>query len=726
MNKAVIFTRLFSIFLAVVLVIAPLSGAISNEYSKSKALTYNDNIKSNETDVQIPENNSIKDKTEIASKENDPIQDEKKDENGKDKEISRQELKDRLGSLKEDPAYPLILKQHALENILSISSSENDRNKSSEKLDRARLHIEESIAGTLWYDETHLRSINEEQDDNDGTEIEQDDSSEQDDEEQEYDARTSVFRAEKKAAQNIIEAISKNKENTTYDDILIEAVENLVQADRNIAQTAITDAKRASSLYGPGLEENDDEENRDTEKAQKEFDKAVEKVQKGEPIDAIEHFEKAWEHAASMIFRLDAATKPVIVFDSINSRYINSTSVDLSGNVEDAAVYTISNLTLEVNGLQSTLDLNNGTFGTILSLNEGRNYINATAIDIFGNTGVNNVTLIVDTIPPVISYNGAEDGRYYNTSVSVTANMTDENPDTIVILVNGSPYIHGTPIIIEGTYRVEIRARDLAGNTAESSFTFHIDMTPPEIRIFQPANNSFISGTAAVNFTVKDASPVNTQAAVDGLTPVAEIFDSTTYTDGVHYIAVDAVKVSGVVGLFVTKYPSKAGDVGKVLAKNVLKYVPFESVKLGVMDAVYGGIVSALKKGDITADDLLKVAENNGDLGKTLGVVKRSDGSISWLEEGLTEAEAKVLGKRPSGWKHILEEHEDDFIKYGISGENEIKELIYISVKDGSPQTIPIEVGGGTVYILYVTSDKPITTIVGSNGYIVTSYPGLP
>ena len=33
--------------------------------------------------------------------------------------------------------------------------------------------------------------------------------------------------------------------------------------------------------------------------------------------------------------------------------------------------------------------------------------------------------------------------------------------------------------LAEGTYAVDITARDMAGNTAHQSLTFHIDMTPP-------------------------------------------------------------------------------------------------------------------------------------------------------------------------------------------------------------------------------------------------------
>jgi len=188
----------------------------------------------------------------------------------------------------------------------------------------------------------------------------------------------------------------------------------------------------------------------------------------------------------------------------------------------------------------------------------------------------------------------------------------------------------------------------------------------------------------------------------------------------------DAVKVSGAVGTFVVKYPGKISDVGKVLAKYVLKYVPSDLVKIKTLNKLSDNVASTLIKDDIDADDLLKIIENNGNLGKTLGVVKMSDGSVRWLEEGLTVAEAKALGRSPSGWNHILEKHKEHFMDaFGVSIESDMETLIYRSVKKGSLQVIPIEKGGGTIYVYYVTIDKPMTTIVSSNGYIVTSHPGL-
>ncbi|CAG0987352.1 hypothetical protein METP2_02352 [Methanosarcinales archaeon] len=541
MGNIRIFGKLLSILLAIILITAPISSALSAGYTRNNETSANDHNESiGNTKVTPGSESKDSSKTNNSdTRNNNAPEDDSKDTDEK----PHNKLKNRLESLQPDFTSPLTLKQQAYGNLSSLNPVENKNNKDiTKKLDKAKLYITKSVASGLWYDKNHLKPV-QESDDNDDDDNNDNDSADKDENDKGpgIDIKTPVFKSEKTSAQNILEIISKSKDQLPDDDILIETLINLVQADRNIAQTAITDALQATSRNGDNPKH---KEHKNIEKAQKDFDKAIEKIQKGEPIDAIEHFEDAWEHATSEVIRLDAAIKPVIVFDSIRGMYINRTTINLTGHVEDAAVYTLSSITLEVNGIPSTLNLTDGIFETALNLNEGKNHINATVIDNFGNTGTNNITLIVDTILPVISYSGADDGRYYNTSVSVTANMTDENPDTLIILVNGNPYTQNAPIIIEGTYRINITARDLAGNTADSSFTFHIDMTPPAIRIIKPVG-SFISGTAAVNFTVTDISPVNTEVTADGSVPLTGIFDSTAYPDGVHFIMVDAVDAAG-------------------------------------------------------------------------------------------------------------------------------------------------------------------------------------
>lgn len=383
--------RLFAILFAILIITAPIDSAFATGYNQNNEKT------------------SIKQGAEIKDSANDSKDKIKTDtnENTDQKEKDpREKLKELLSSLQPDPTSPLILKQNAYKNISSITLIEDKNNKDLiKKLDEAKFHIAGSIDDKAWYDSVHLTYERNAEEDY-RKEIE-----DKDEDKNKLGIETAVFKEEKLAAINILEIISKSKGNTIDNDLLIEILLNLIQADRNIAQTSITDVQHTFLIYALSLKENKGERNRNLEKAQKEFDNANEKIRKGEPIDAIEHFEKAWRYATAELLRLDKATTPVIVFDSIRSRYINRTDIILSGHVEDAAVYTMPNITLTINGVPSTLNLTEGTFKTTLNLNEGENYINATAIDYFGNTGTNNITLIADTTPPDVAIIAPEDNE---------------------------------------------------------------------------------------------------------------------------------------------------------------------------------------------------------------------------------------------------------------------------------------------------------------------------
>lgn len=89
------------------------------------------------------------------------------------------------------------------------------------------------------------------------------------------------------------------------------------------------------------------------------------------------------------------------------------------------------------------------------------------------------IVRIKDTVPPVITVSGAEDGKFYNTDVTpvVTA-----NEGTLTMTLNGSGY-SGAAITDEGAYTLIIAAVDRDGNTAEKTVSFVIDKTAPAISI---------------------------------------------------------------------------------------------------------------------------------------------------------------------------------------------------------------------------------------------------
>jgi hypothetical protein len=188
----------------------------------------------------------------------------------------------------------------------------------------------------------------------------------------------------------------------------------------------------------------------------------------------------------------------------------------------------------------------------------------------------------------------------------------------------------------------------------------------------------------------------------------------------------DAGKTSGTVGLFITKYPGKTSAVARILARHVLKYVPFENVKLAVLDKIYKGVATRLRIGDITADDLLKVVDNGarrpGDLSRTLGVVKHKlSGEVRWLEEGTNTW----------GWTKIREVHWSDIeAVFGPKTEDEVKEMIFktlkesdtIEVKEGSIRyTMKFLDDEGKPQLLHVVVSDRVDGI--GRGNVVTAFP---
>ena len=138
-----------------------------------------------------------------------------------------------------------------------------------------------------------------------------------------------------------------------------------------------------------------------------------------------------------------------------------------------------------------------------------------------------------------------------------------------------------------------------------------------------------------------------------------------------------------------------------------------------------------VRAGDgITADDVLDlVGDETKKLTPTkiLRVTKRGDGTAVWLEEGLTEAEAIALNVKPSGWKHIREDHFPDLEAanqfaevFGeeYRDENKIRELIMNGAKYGQKIS-----DTGVYHYIEPSSGEILQLIIGSNGYIVTAYP---
>src|SRR5262249_690812 len=150
-----------------------------------------------------------------------------------------------------------------------------------------------------------------------------------------------------------------------------------------------------------------------------------------------------------------------------------------------------------------------GATATFTGLAEGPHTIAAQIADPTGNIGHTTSSLVVDTIRPqltIVSPSGA-----VNTGSPIgLAQYSDAgsgiNPASVHVFVDGSDVtsafsVGSTSItgalsasgLNEGTHQFRVTVADRAGNIADTSVSFVVDVTAPTASFSSPVNNSFIN-----------------------------------------------------------------------------------------------------------------------------------------------------------------------------------------------------------------------------------------
>ncbi|WP_214084342.1 PEGA domain-containing protein [Methanoculleus sp.] len=193
----------------------------------------------------------------------------------------------------------------------------------------------------------------------------------------------------------------------------------------------------------------------------------------------------------------------------------------------------------------------------------------------------------------------------------------------------------------------------------------------------------------------------------------------------------DAAKVAEVVGKFVLKHPELLKPA-MVLLVGVAPHVDEAAEAINAIRKAHGDdVIDRLLINGITENELKVVVRSNGNLLRTLAVVKRGDGTVIWLEEGkLGTAAGKVLGAGRdvggTGWIHIQNNHVylngvNDFKKaFGTAYDDEslIKELILDCAKTGT-----LDPRNPVAYWKKVDEGHLLLVVIGDNGYLRTAYP---
>jgi hypothetical protein len=146
-------------------------------------------------------------------------------------------------------------KQNVLAGLQSLVSSTANHDER-KKLAKAAGEIEESLAASLWVDETHVHEKK----------------------------GSRVFQSEKNAVETLWD-LKKRHHNSTPDSILQALIDRIVRCDRLLATTAIADA-----VAGDG-------DAHDIHKAIRERDRGDEDAARRKFASAIEHYREAWSKA---------------------------------------------------------------------------------------------------------------------------------------------------------------------------------------------------------------------------------------------------------------------------------------------------------------------------------------------------------------------------------------------------------------------------------------------
>jgi RHS repeat-associated protein len=184
----------------------------------------------------------------------------------------------------------------------------------------------------------------------------------------------------------------------------------------------------------------------------------------------------------SIRLTLDTIAPQIAVISPADGLVTNLAAQTITGNLsEDAA--------LTVNGRPVALGPNWG-FSQAVTLVEGLNSFEVTAVDRAGNTGRMTLRLTLDTVPPQITHISPPDSFITGNPLQVLAGRLSE---TASLTVNGQPASLGpdnsyafSTVLLEGVNAFELRATDGAGNSGLVAVRLVLDRVPPQVVISSP------------------------------------------------------------------------------------------------------------------------------------------------------------------------------------------------------------------------------------------------
>ena len=225
-------------------------------------------------------------------------------------------------------------------------------------------------------------------------------------------------------------------------------------------------------------------------------------------------------------------TPPIIHVYPSDGSILNDTTVLVSWNISEN-LSGIDIVYVYIN--DSLLVSTNGSGYIYVNLTDGHYVVRISCTDIAGNTGEAESRIVVDA-PPKLIVHGISNNSYINSGY-LEINWTLFNGE----ISEQHLYVDGREIevvlsyvslhLAEGTHIIVITVVDTEGYVLEKKYVINVDITPPELTILSPQNNTVINNTRIqLRLDVWDNMAID-RIIVSSNSEVMETTNRTIYID---------------------------------------------------------------------------------------------------------------------------------------------------------------------------------------------------
>ena len=234
---------------------------------------------------------------------------------------------------------------------------------------------------------------------------------------------------------------------------------------------------------------------------------------------------------ATSRFTVDLTPPEIEIAEPAAGAYLATATPTIRVTYQDNAALDLATLKVLVNGVDRTALFTKTATGATLALTaetalpQGANQISAEIRDTAGNLDSASVAFNVDLTPPrIVIGSPAAGSRHGSPDIPIAISYSDDQalaPATLRVRLDGN-LLAGLTVeadtatgtasgVANGSHTLTVRIFDRAGNQANASVTFLVDLTAPSLRVAVPAPGEFVrTASPALRLEYSDENGVDT------------------------------------------------------------------------------------------------------------------------------------------------------------------------------------------------------------------------